>query len=84
MLTGRLVRRKGESQPGVSGWGRLHRVDISFWRWWVTLGARAAGIEVAACIENDPNAVATYSHNITDVVVHSEDIESWNAYPKTT
>jgi predicted RNA methylase len=28
----------------------------------MTLGAQAVGIEVVACVENDPNPVATYSH----------------------
>lgn len=49
----------------------------------MTLGAQAAGIEVAACVESDSNPVATYSHNIKKVTVYHQEIKDWNAFPVT-
>jgi DNA (cytosine-5)-methyltransferase 1 len=60
---------------------RFVGVDVFSGAGGMTLGARSAGIHVVACVENDPHPVATYSHNISDVVVHSQDIKTWRAYP---
>jgi DNA (cytosine-5)-methyltransferase 1 len=49
----------------------------------MTLGAQAAGIDVAACVENDPNPAETYSHNIKDVTLYPHDVTTWNAFPTT-
>jgi DNA (cytosine-5)-methyltransferase 1 len=49
----------------------------------MTLGAQAAGIEVAACVENDSNPIATYRHNIKDVTVYHQEIKGWKSFPVT-
>jgi DNA (cytosine-5)-methyltransferase 1 len=59
-------------------------VDVFCGAGGMTLGAQTAGIDVVACVENDPNPVATYSHNIKNVTVYAQDIKTWNAFPQTS
>ncbi|NTW98727.1 MAG: DNA cytosine methyltransferase [Geobacteraceae bacterium] len=40
----------------------------------MSLGARQAGVEIKLCVENDPHALATYSHNHKDARIFSDDI----------
>ena len=47
----------------------------------MTLGAQQAGIEVVACVENDPKPAETYRHNTKDVVVYPDDVTTWNTFP---
>lgn len=47
----------------------------------MTLGAKLAGIKVAACVEKDRSAAGTYKHNHPEVEVFSRDIKGWGDLP---
>lgn len=40
----------------------------------MSLGAQLAGVRIKLCVENDPHAVATYSHNHKNAKIFSDDI----------
>jgi DNA (cytosine-5)-methyltransferase 1 len=45
----------------------------------MSLGARQSGVEIKLCVENDPHALATYSHNQKDARIFSDDIRKLSA-----
>jgi DNA (cytosine-5)-methyltransferase 1 len=49
----------------------------------MTLGARLAGIDVVACVENDRHSVETYRHNNQWVNVFDKDIREYVSVPDT-
>lgn len=50
----------------------------------MTFGARLAGIDVVAAVENDSRAAKTYGHNNPGVTLHETDIRDWSSYPSTS
>ncbi len=49
----------------------------------MTLGARLAGIDVVAAVENDPHAAGTYRRNNRGVAVFAEDVRKYANLPQT-
>ena len=50
----------------------------------MTLGARLAGVDVVAAVDNDPHAVHTYRHNNPEVSLTEGDVRAFSSYPAET
>lgn len=68
----------------LNGHGRFVGADLFAGAGGMTLGAKLAGINVVAAVENDPHAIATYEANHKEVTLFPNDVREWKDFPKTS
>jgi DNA (cytosine-5)-methyltransferase 1 len=77
MLNGRTMTQPSAKTSNFVG------IDLFSGAGGMTLGARLAGIDVLASVENDKHAVATYRHNNPGVEIFDKDIRQYSSVPET-